>query len=79
MKKQSIEEIGNKLEDLAASVCKIAEGMAAIEETLYHANERTDKDMAKASGAALYLLDGLLGDIAGQLTDISHELQSWEV
>ena len=79
MEKQSIEEIGNKLEELAACVCKIAEGMAAIEESLYHVSERADKDMAKASGAALYLLDGLLENIAGQILDISSELKSREV
>lgn len=75
---KNIVEIGDTVEDLAACVHKTTEAIIAIEESLYHANERKDVDMARSAGSALCLINKLLIDVAGQLADTAHELQEWE-
>ena len=63
-----------KIEEISSTIYKIVEGLNSLEETLYHASERKDKDVAKSAGACLCLLNGILEDAAGELFDLSREL-----
>ena len=74
MNREAEEKTTAKIEEISSTIYKIVESLNSLETTLYHASERKDKDVAKSAGACLCLLNGILEDAAGELFDLSREL-----
>lgn len=74
MNREAKEKTAAKIEEISSTICKIVEGLNSLETTLCHASERKDKDIAKSAGMCLCLLNGILENAAGELVDLSYEL-----
>ena len=74
MNREAEEKTAAKIEEISTTIYKMVEGLTSLEEVLYHANERKDKDIAKSAGFCLDLLNGILENAAGELANLSHEL-----
>lgn len=53
---QKIKKLLKELENVADEMIYIGQGLEAIENSLFFANERSDKDMTKPCAAALELM-----------------------
>ena len=71
MNKKENLTITHELENVSADINNITQCLQAIENSLFFASERTDKDMTKPCAAATEMVMKMLCDVQGKIEDIA--------
>ena len=75
MEKKRI-EAADQLEAINNELMEIMKAMEVLENSLYFASERKDKDITKPSAAAVLILNNMLDKCVDDICEVSESLRS---
>ena len=75
MNKNENVSIITELENVSRDITNITQCLDIIENSMYFANERTDKDISKACSAAVEIVIRMLNDTQGNIENVITKLE----
>ncbi|MBQ4536222.1 MAG: hypothetical protein II994_01230 [Lachnospiraceae bacterium] len=75
-KVSNIIKITEELENVSTEIVEVMKCLEAIENSMYFASERKDKDMTKPCAAATEIVINILGNLQERVENISYELKA---
>lgn len=75
-KKQSLIEVKGKLDILTSDMCTIIGCLETVENSLYFAEERKDKDMTKPCAVSVLVIGSMVDKCLDEISNIGEVIQN---